>query len=73
MPKTIRAAKRTQSIEAQFAMAERVLTGLNKTIDAQLDRARDLEVEHARALYKSGKATVRNGREIIEEARRRVG
>jgi len=73
MPKTIRGTKRTQSIEAQFAMAERVLSGLNKTIDAQLDRARDLEVEHARSLYKSGRASVRDGREVIEEARRRVG
>lgn len=73
MPRSVSDKVRKPPIESQFALADRVLRGLNKSIDAQMERARDLEVEHARALYKSGKATIRDGRVVIEEARRRVG
>jgi hypothetical protein len=73
MPRILHAKKRTHSIDAQFALAERVLRGLNHSIDAQLERARDLEVEHAQALHKSGRASLHNANEIIKKARRRVG
>lgn len=73
MPHTTQRNRTKQSIEAQFALAERVLKGLHKRIDENIERARDLEVEHALALYKSGKATLQDGEEIIQQARRRVG
>jgi len=73
MPKTTRGKRNKQSIEAQFALAERVLKGIHKSIDEEIERARDLEVEHALALYKAGKNPTFDGDEIIQQARRRVG
>lgn len=73
MPRTIPPKRQRQSVEAQFALAERVLRNINKSIDQQLERARDLEVEHALALYKSGKATLQDGDAVIQQARRRIG
>ena len=73
MPRTIPHKRHRQSVEAQLALAERVLRNLHKSIDQQLERARDLEVEHAVVLYKSGKATLQDGNEIIQQALRRVG
>ena len=61
-----------QSIEAQFALAERVLKGIHQRIDEDLERACDLEVKHALALYRAGKATLRDVDEVIAEARRRI-
>lgn len=54
-------------------MARRVLAHLHKSIDNQIEQARDLEVEHALALYKSGKAELQDADEIIRQARARVG
>ena len=73
MPRTTTDKRRRQSIDAQFALAERVLRGLNKSIDEQADRARDLEVEHARTLLKSGRTTLHDAKDVIDEARRRIG
>jgi hypothetical protein len=73
MPRMISERKKRPSIEAQLALAERVLRGINKSIDVQIQRAQDLEVERALALYKSGKATLQDGKEVIEQARLLVG
>ena len=73
MPKAVPTKRTKQNIEAQFALAERVLRGIDKSIDEQLERRRDLEVAHAIALHKSGKADVIDGDTMIREARRRIG
>ena len=73
MPKTTQGKRNKQSIEAQFALADRVLKGLHKSIDEEIERARDLEVEHAVALHKSGRAELIEGDEMIRQARRRIG
>ena len=73
MPKTTQGKRNKQSIEAQFALADRVLKGLHKSLDAEIERTRDLEVEHDLALYKAGKNPLCDGDESIREARRRVG
>jgi len=73
MPRTIPHKRQRQSIEAQLALAERVLKGVNKSIDEQIQRAQDLEVERALALYKCGKATLQDWNEMMEQARRAVG
>lgn len=64
---------RAQSIEAQFAQAERAYQRLNKSIDQHLERAQDLEAQRAIALYKSGKAKVFDLDESIRQARQLVG
>jgi hypothetical protein len=73
MPKTTQGKRTKQSVEAQLALAERVLKGVNRTIDEQIQRAQDLEVEHALTLYKCGKATLLDGKEVIKQATRLVG
>jgi hypothetical protein len=67
--------KRTlrQSVDAQLALAARVLKSVHMGIDEQIERARDLEVEHAIALYKAGKNPIVEGVDLIAEARRRLG
>jgi hypothetical protein len=73
MPRTTQRRRTQQSVEEQLALAERVLKGVYKSIDQQFERACDLEVERAMALYRSGKATPHNADELMNEARRRVG
>jgi len=72
MPEIDRRKNRRSSIEAQFALSERVLKGIHKQIDADLERACDLEVKHALALYRAGKASLHNVDDVIAEARRRI-
>ena len=73
MSRALQPKNRRQSIEAQFANAERAFQRLNKTIDAQLERAQDLEVQRAIALYKSGRAKVYDMDESIRQARQLAG
>ena len=73
MSKTATHKVRKQSIEAQFALAERVIRNLHQSIDEQIERAQDLEVQRAMALYKSGKATLRDWKQMMAKARRIVG
>ena len=53
-------------------MAERAMRSLHKSIDRQIERARDLEVQHALALYKSGKTELHDASNVIKQARQRV-
>ncbi len=73
MPRTAQPKRHRQSIEAQIALADRILRGLHKSIDEKIERARDLEVERALALYKAGKNPACDGDEFIQQMRRRVG
>lgn len=73
MPQTTHRKRTKLSIEAQFALSERVLKGIHKQIDEDLERACDLEVKHALALYRAGKSTVSDIDDVIAEAKRRVG
>jgi exonuclease VII small subunit len=73
MPHAARTALSNRSLERQFTAVERALRTLNRSIDAQVERARDLEVEQAVTLYRAGKATLHDGSEVIQQARRRVG
>lgn len=73
MQRTTTGKRSKQSIEAQFALAARVLKGIHRSIDAQIEQARDLEIENDLALYKAGKNPLCDGAESIQEARRRVG
>ena len=73
MPNTSRKNRRRESTEAHFALAQRVLKGLHASIDADIERACDLEVEHALALYKAGKATLQDADEVMQQVRRRIG
>lgn len=73
MSRTAQTKRRNQSVEAQLALAARALKGAKRGIDAQIERACELEVEHALALYKCGKASLHDAEEVMAEARRRVG
>lgn len=72
MPQISRRKNRRSSIDAQFALSERVLKGIHKQIDEDIERACDLEVKHALALYRAGKATLRDVDDLIAEAKRRI-
>lgn len=73
MPQTTHRKRNKLSIEAQIALSERILKGLHKSLDEEIERACELEAEHAVALYKAGKNPLCDGNESIQEARRRVG
>jgi len=73
MPQTTHRKRSQQSIEAQLALAERVLKSVHKSIDEQIERTRDLEIERDLALYKAGKNPLCDGDAMFREARRRVG
>ena len=73
MPKTTPRQRSRQPAESPASVYARVLKGLNKSIDEQIELTRDLEIEHDLALYKAGKNPLMDGNESIEEARRRVG
>jgi hypothetical protein len=73
MTQISKSTHRRHSIEAQFALSEKVLKGIHKKIDEDLERARDLEVKHALALYRAGKTTLHEIDDVIAEAKRRVG
>ena len=57
-------------MEAQLVLAEPVLKGVHESIDGQIERACNLEAEHALALYKTGKATLQDADEVRKEADR---
>ena len=73
MPKTSSHNRTKQSREAQFALAERILKGLHKGLDEDIERARDLQIKHDLALYKAGKNPTCDGDDSIREARRKIG
>lgn len=73
MPKTTPRQRSRQSAESQLALTARVLKGLNKSIDEQIELARDIEVEHAIALLESGKAKLIDHDEMIRLAKKRIG
>jgi hypothetical protein len=73
MPQTTHRKRVKPSVAAQLALAERVLRGVHKQIDEEINRACALECEHALALYKTGKNPICDGAESLREARRRVG
>ena len=73
MPQTTHKKRTKPSIEAQLALAERVLRGVNKQIDEEIERSCRLECQHAWAAYRSGKNPICDGNESIREARRRIG
>lgn len=54
-------------------MSARLLKGIHKSIDVQIEQACDLEVQHALALYRSGKGKLYDADEVIAEARCRIG
>jgi len=73
MPKTTPIKRSRQPQDSNIALTARILKGLNKSIEELDRRAQDIEVEHALALYKSGKATLQDGKEVIAQARRLIG
>jgi len=73
MQKSGQSKRARPSVEVQLALAERVLKSVHKSIDDQIERACDLEVQHALALYRSGKAELQDAAQVMKEARRRVG
>ncbi|MFT3784781.1 MAG: addiction module protein [Tepidisphaeraceae bacterium] len=70
MQKSGQAKRRRPSVEAQLALAERVLKSVHKGIDEQIERACKLEVQQAIALYRAGKAEFQNADDVMAEARR---
>ena len=73
MPQTNQKLRSRPSTRVHIALTERAIKGLNKSIDEDIARARDLEMEHDLALYRAGKNPVCDGEESIREARKRVG
>jgi hypothetical protein len=73
MPETTHKKRKKSSVEAQLALAARVLRGVHKQIEAEMDQSCELECEHALALYRAGKNPIIDGEESIREARSRVG
>ena len=72
MPRTVPLQKQrtSMSVEDQLALAECVLRGASQSIDEQVQRAQDLEVERALLLYKSGKASLQDSKSVFDLARR---
>jgi hypothetical protein len=56
-----------RKLDSEFAMARRALRGIQTMIDMLVERAHHLEREYARALYKSGRATTHDSREVIAQ------
>ena len=73
MPKTTPIKRSRQPQDSNIALTARILKGLNKSIDEQIDLARDIEVEHAIALLESGKANLIEHDEMIRLAKKRIG
>jgi len=73
MPKTTPIKRSRQAQDSNIALTARILKGLNKSIDEQIDLARDIEVEHAIALLESGKANLIEHDEMIRLAKKRIG
>ena len=73
MPKTTPIKRSRQAQDSNIALTARILKGLNKSIDEQIDMARDIEVEHAIALLESGKANLIEHDEMIRLAKKRIG
>jgi hypothetical protein len=73
MPQTTRLKRMKLSIESHLALTARVLKGLHKSIDEQIELARDIEAECAIALLESGKAKLIDHDEMIRLAKKRLG
>lgn len=73
MPKTTSTQRNRHLAEERLAFATRVLKGLHKSIDEQIDLARDAEVEQALALVETGKAKFVSHEKMMQEARKRIG
>lgn len=73
MPKTTSTQRNRHLAEERLALATRVLKGLHKSIDEQIEMARDAEVEQALALLETGKAKFVSYEKMMEEARKRIG
>jgi hypothetical protein len=73
MPQTTHRKQNRQSAAAHLALTSRVLKGLNKSIDEQIELACELECERALALYRTGKVTLHDADVIMKEARQRIG
>lgn len=73
MPKTTPAQRNRHLAEERLAFATRVLKGLHKSIDEQIELARDAEVEQALALLEAGKAKFVSHEKMMQEARKRIG
>ena len=73
MPQTTSSRQNRQYAASHVALTARMLKGLHKSIDSQIELARDLEVDHALALLESGKAKFISHEEMMREARKRVG
>ena len=73
MPQITPRQRIRQSAQSQVAVYARVLKGLNKSIDEQIELARDIEVEHAIALLESGKGKLIEHEEMMRLAKKRIG
>ena len=73
MPKTSSSRQNRQYAATHVALTARMLKGLHKSIDNQMELARDLEVDHALALLESGQAKLIDHDEMIRQARKRIG
>jgi hypothetical protein len=73
MPKTTSTQPNRHLAKERLAFATRVLKGLHKSIDEQIEMARDAEVEQALALLEAGKAKFISHEKMMQEARKRIG
>jgi len=73
MPRTTPRKRTRLTVEAQIALAERILKRLHKSIDAQIEKTRDLDIDKAIALHKAGQNPVIDGKEMMKEARIMIG
>ena len=72
MPHASHKKRELPSAAEQAAFAARILKGLNKSIDKQIEITRDLQIEYDLALYRAGKNPLLDADECIKEARRRI-
>jgi hypothetical protein len=73
MPKPTSTQRDRKPAEARLAFASRVLKGLHRSIDEQMELARDAEVEHALAMMEAGKAKFVSYEDVMQEVRKRIG
>ena len=72
MPKTSPDQRHRRYAATQVASTARMLKGLRRTIDGQIELARNLEVDHALALIESGQAKFIDHVEMMQEAKKRL-
>jgi DNA-binding ferritin-like protein len=56
MPHASHKKRELPSVRGRTGFAARILKGLNKSIDKQIEIARDLQIEYDLALYRAGTA-----------------